>query len=1076
MNTQPLTCARNFAFLTALLAAAAAHAASVHDLRCEYRKTPLGLDVAKPRFGWILDEGRQSAYQIMVGDVWDSGKVVSAQSANVEYAGKPLSPGTAYSWKVRIWDADGKETEWAKPASFSTGLHDWQAKWIGYDITIPDSPFQTNGLRWVHVAAGKTELRKSFEVPTGRKVRRAVIALYADNECKTSLNGMAVGNALKWEETARLDITSALRPGTNVITLDPRQTDNLPAAVIGRLIVQFESGEDWQLPVDGTWENAQPFDGTPWGTPSLNDQPRTPAPYLRKEFSTTKTVRRATVYVTALGVYELHLNGQRVGHDELAPGWSEFHKRVYYQTYDVTGQVHAGNNVLGAILGDGWYASDLAFTGKRHYYGGNPRFLAQLVMEFADGSSQVIATDNTWKASYGPIRHADLMVGCEYDARLEMPGWDAPGFDDRKWALASEGGAQEDGVVDVTARVAAAEKDGRISLKVENDAFGGDPASNMEKSLNVEYLAGGKSESRTVEEHAMLELTGPGLKITHARYGRRTTRGAPCPLVQAAVADPSRRQEELVSRKLTEPKPGVYIFDLGQNMVGWAKFKLHGVAGQRVTVRYGEMLNPDGSLYTTNLRGATAADFFILSGQREETLEPYFTFHGFRYVELRGVSGKPDLRSVTGVVVHSEMDRTGSFECSSPLVNQLYHNIIWGQKSNYLEVPTDCPQRDERAGWTGDTQFFIPTAAYNYNIAPFFTRWLTTICEDAQHADGSIAHVVPDLGLGSGATAWGDAALICTYHIYRTYGDTRVISDHFPALERLMDWYASKSTNHIPKIGGFGDWLNLGGGATPEVIDTAYYTYLTGLMADMAHAIGNEEAAARYAKLHADIKTVFGGFFDPDGTLRGCGQTGYALAFAMDLVPAALRDKASARFSHEIERFGWHLATGFIGTPRLLPGLHAAGRDDAAYRLLLQESYPSWLFQVKLGATTMWERWDGWTPEKGFQDRGMNSFNHYAFGSVGEYLYGAVAGINAESPGYKKIRIQPVIGDGLTWAKASYYSIYGRINSAWKREGGRVVLNVTIPANTTATVVVPGKNGGSHEVGPGTYEFHAIYP
>lgn len=1053
-----------------------AHSVTVGNLRCEYRKDPLGIDVAKPRFSWVLDAGRQTAYQIVVGDTWDSGKIASDQSVNVEYAGQPLMPCTPYLWKVKIWDAEGKESQWGEPASFSTGLREWQAKWIGFDMGAQDSPFHTKGLHWVHLAGGKTELRKSFELPAGRKVRRAVLALYADNECTVSLNGVAIGSAVKWEQTARLDLTSGLRSGKNVISLAPRQTDNLSAAAIGRLVVQFDAGEDWQLPLDATWENARPSGNTPWGTPSLNDQPRVPASYLRKEFDIAKKVKRAMVYVTALGAYELHLNGRRVGRDELTPGWTEFHKRVDYQTYDVTGQVLTGKNALGAILGDGWYASDLAFTGKRNFYGGKPKLLAQMVVEFADGSSQTIVTDGSWKASYGPILHADLMIGCEYDARLEMPGWDTSGFDENKWSPARETEALTGSTADVTSVIAAAVKDGHVVLKVGNDTLGGDPAPLTVKSLSVDYQVGGKGGSLTLAEHAVLDLSGPDLRIVRARYGKSSDFGPSGLRVQAAVADASRRHEELSAVKCSEPKPGVYIYDLGQNMVGWAKLRLRGKAGQRVTARYGEMLNPDGTLYTSNLRGATAADFFILAGKGVEILEPYFTFHGFRYVELRGLAGRPDLGAVTGVVVHSEMDRTGSFECSSPLVNRLYHNIIWGQKSNYLEVPTDCPQRDERAGWTGDTQFFIPTASYNFNIAPFFTRWLTTICEDAQHADGSIAHVVPDLGLGSGATAWGDAALICTYNIYRTYGDTRVIADHFPALERLMGWYASKSKGNIPKIGGFGDWLNLGGSASPQVIDTAYYAYLSGLMAEMAHAIGNEGAASKYAKLHEDIKTVFGGFFDADGTLRGCSQTGYALAFTMDLVPTALRDKAAAKFSHEIERFNWHLATGFIGTPRLLPGLHAAGRDDAAYRLLLQETYPSWLFQVKLGATTMWERWDGWTPDRGFQDRGMNSFNHYAFGSVGEYLYGAVAGIRAESPGYKKIRIQPVIGEGLTWAKASYDSVYGRIASAWKREGNRLSLNVTIPANTTATVVVPGKNGGVHEVGPGSHEFHSILP
>ena len=307
------------------------------------------------------------------------------------------------------------------------------------------------------------------------------------------------------------------------------------------------------------------------------------------------------------------------------------------------------------------------------------------------------------------------------------------------------------------------------------------------------------------------------------------------------------------------------------------------------------------------------------------------------------------------------------------------------------------------------------------------------MCEDSQHADGSYAHVSPDMGSGAGSTAWGDAALLCTYNTYRVYGDTRVVAEHFPAMERYMQFVASKSKDFVPNIGGFGDWLNLGGSASREVIDTAYYAHLARIMSEMAEAIGRTDDARRYATLAKQIRTRFAAFFQPDGSLTGCSQTGYALAFTMDLVPPALREKAAAKYADEVKRFNWHLATGFIGTPRLLPGLHAAGRDDVAYKLLLQETYPSWLFQVKLGATTMWERWDGWTPDRGFQTIGMNSFNHYAFGSVGEYLYSVVGGIRAESPGYDKIRIQPVPGEGLDWAEASYRSIHGPIATRWQR-------------------------------------------
>ena len=649
-----------------------AHSVTVGNLRCEYRKDPLGIDVAKPRFSWVLDAGRQTAYQIVVGDTWDSGKIASDQSVNVGYTGKPLMPGTSYQWKVKIWDAEGKESDWAEAASFSTGLHEWQAKWIGFDFPEQDSPFHTRGLHWVHVVGGKTELRKSFELPAGRKVRRAVLALYADNECKASLNGVIIGNAVKWEQTARLDLTSGLRSGKNVISLAPRQTDNLSAAAIGRLVVQFDAGEDWQLPLDATWENARPSGNTPWGTPSLNDQPRVPASYLRKEFDIAKKVKRAMVYVTALGAYELHLNGRRVGRDELTPGWTEFHKRVDYQTYDVTGQVLTGKNALGAILGDGWYASDLAFTGKRNFYGGKPKLLAQMVVEFADGSSQTIVTDGSWKASYGPILHADLMIGCEYDARLEMPGWDTSGFDENKWSPARETEALTGSTADVTSVIAAAVKDGHVVLKIENDTLGGDPAPLTVKSLSVDYQVGGKGGSLTLAEHAVLDLSGPDLRIVRARYGKSSDFG-PSGL-QAVVADASRRHEELSAVKCSEPKPGVYIYDLGQNMVGWTKLRLRGQG--RPARNRALRGNAEPRWHALHLRTCAVRPRRISLSWLARVWRFWsrmFTFHGFRYVELRGLGRKAGPWRGDGRrgAFGNGPDRFG-FECSSPLVNRLY--------------------------------------------------------------------------------------------------------------------------------------------------------------------------------------------------------------------------------------------------------------------------------------------------------------------------------------------------------------------------------------------------------------------
>jgi alpha-L-rhamnosidase len=448
---------------------------------------------------------------------------------------------------------------------------------------------------------------------------------------------------------------------------------------------------------------------------------------------------------------------------------------------------------------------------------------------------------------------------------------------------------------------------------------------------------------------------------------------------------------------------------------------------------------------------------YYLRGDGVETLEPFFTFHGFRYVEVTGLDAKPELDAVTGVAVHSPMESTGEFECSSPLVNQLVRNIAWSQRDNFLEVPTDCPQRDERAGWTGDAQFFIGTAAYNADVAAFFTRWLTTLVQDSQLPSGAMANVAPKFGSPWASAGWGgDAAIRCVYTIYHVYGDTRIVERNYNGLARYLAWLGGGRKNGGLALRALGDHLNLGGGANLEVIQRAYFAHLSALMAEMAAAIGRTNDTARYRAQSEEAKAAFQrDCILPDGSIKDSGQTGYALAFTMDLVPADMKAKVAEKFVGELQKSDWHLATGFIGTPRLLPGLHLAGRDDVAYRVLLQETYPSWLFPVKSGATTVWERWDGWTADKDFQTIAMNSFNHYSFGAVGEYLYRQVAGIDTDGPGYRKIVIRPAIAAGLTNAQAAYESPAGLIESAWRVNGKRLLLNVTVPPNTTATIYVP---------------------
>jgi len=1091
------------------------------DLRCNARINPLGIDDLTPRLSWQLQSSgtgtsyrgeRQTAYEIQVGsspgtaDLWDSGVVLSANT-DIIYGGQPLTTGKQAYWRVQVHDGNGNWSVWSASARWSMGLlstNDWSAQWIGYDAAYHLTPgqtadaalFNTTGINWISYPGQipqngiyESALRKQVILPMGQAITNAVMALYADNVCNIYVNGQEMTNsAVRWEATARINLTASLHGGTNVVGLDAMSGDSQePASVIGRLVVQFASGAVSNIPVDTSWKAAQrpsgnwmqanyndstwvtpSSGGTPWGTPALNDIARVPAAYLRKSFAIGKTVTRATVSVTALGAYELHLNGQKVGNDVLTPGWTEFAKRVYYQTYDVTTLLQSGANELAAILGDGWYASDLGYKGRRLNYGGTPRLLAQLTVQFSDGTSQTVVTDGSWKASYGPIQWADLLLGSEYDARLEMPGWNTTNFNDSAWSPVAVGlSAAALGYTNVTALVASMVANNQLNFTANNTIMGSDPAFGIAKILQIHFTLGGTNQTLSFTENSTVNIGKAGLPliIIQALYGDVNRFPDTAGLqIQAAVTEPSRCLETVAAINLTEPSPGCYTFDLGQNMVGWAQLNISGHTGDRITVRHGEMLNPNGTVYTANLRGATATDFYIFGTNGTVIYQPRFTFHGFRYVEIRGLTVPPSLNAVTGIVVHSDMSRAGTFTCSSKLVNQLYSNIIWGQKGNYLEVPTDCPQRDERLGWTGDTEFFVPTAVYNFDVQSFLRRQLVTLCEDSQHSDGSFANVAPDLGAGSGASAWGDAAWICTDEMYHSYGDTNVIAEHYTAFQNYGQFLAAHASGYVISSlpGDFGDWLNLGGGATGKLIDTAFYAYYAQAMSEMAAAIGKTTDAANYATLHSNIIAAFATFFNPDGSFTdGSSQTGYALAFTLNLVPANLRASAARQFANSVAGFGNHLATGFIGTPRLLPALHQIGRDDLAYSLLLQETYPSWLYQVNLGATTMWERWDGWTPGGGFQSVGMNSFNHYAFGAVGQYLYSTVGGINASSPGYKTIEIQPVSRTGLTWANTSYNSVHGLISTAWTNTGNTFLMSATVPPNTTAQIFIPTTNASA---------------
>ena len=728
--------------------------------------------------------------------------------------------------------------------------------------------------------------------------------------------------------------------------------------------------------------------------PTLTE-PGTP-PLFRREFDVSSVFRRATLHASARGLFELRLNGRRVGDDMFAPEWTDYHTRIHYRTYDVTDLMERGPNCLAATLGDGWWSGFVGWQETRARYGSlENSLLVQLEVELADGRRLTVGTDGTWQCNSGPILSSDFMMGEVYDARRERAGWDQPGLDDPSWLAARE--------VDPPATA----------------------------------------------------------------------------LLVAQRSEPVRITETIPAKPLGEIDPGVALHDLGQNITGWVRLELAGVpAGTRLTLRHGERLTPDGRLYTENLRRAKATDVYISRGEGAVVWQPHFTFHGFQYIELRAEPPLPPSTraTLTRCVVHSALPPAGHFECSHAGVNRLWLNGVWSQRDNFLSVPTDCPQRDERLGWMGDAQVFLRTATCHMDVAAFFTKWMVDV-EDAQTPDGVFPDVAPRVdenerfvGLDDlcGGAGWADAGVIVPYTLWRVYGDRRIVERHWRAMTAWMDYLERTNREGLRTRdlrNNYGDWLCIPTDTSfrtlspmKNLLATAYWADDAAKMACMARALGQTGEADRFQAMFEKVRVAFQGeFLREDGRLAVETQTAYLLALAFDLLPAGVRARATEHLVEDIRSLDWHLSTGFIGISHLNPQLTLNGRTDVAYRLLLQETYPGWLYPIKHGATTIWERWNGWTKDEGFFNPHMNSFNHYSLGSVGEWLFRHVAGIelDPEVPGFKRLVLKPHVADGLDFARATYRTMHGEIESHWQREASRFTWTVCIPANTSARVFIP---------------------
>lgn len=735
-----------------------------------------------------------------------------------------------------------------------------------------------------------------------------------------------------------------------------------------------------------------------------------PVATLRRSFPITKKIARARLHVTARGLFELSLNGQRVSNDHFANGYTSYIKRIDTLTYDVTSQLKNGDNTLSALLADGWYAGRFPFgTTTKGYYGKDPALLLQLEITYDDNSTDTIASDEQWQAAYdGPIVSSSIYDGEQFDARRQPSAWSP--------------------------------------VTVEPDL-------------------------------------GPALLTPKPFQPVRETATLP---VQKITALPAGGGAE-----------NRYIFDLGQNMVGWARIHIPVEKDKTVTLRFAEMLKDDGTLYTENYRSAKSTDTYTADQSATITWEPHFTFHGFRYVELSGLpaGAAPQNDWVTGVVLHSDLPETGAFTSSSEKLNKLQSNILWGWRGNSLDIPTDCPQRDERLGWTGDAEIFCATSLFNSDAHAFWKAWLRSMRDD-QQPDGVIPDMIPDASKSKARSpGWMDAATIIPWDVYVRTGDTQLLSQNYEMMQKLVGYYRSQSVNGLlPNIKGYGDWLQpyqqsprIAGdnqsdrrGDTPRpILGAAFYARSAQILADSARILGHTDDAKRFGEEAAAVRAAFTkAYFDANGKLTATPetQTAYVLAIAFHLLPDDLTPKAADNLVRMVHEADDHLRTGFLGTPFLAPALDQTGHADLAAQLLFQETYPSWFYPINQGATTMWERWNSYTKDKGFGDVSMNSFNHYSYGAIGQWMYERVAGItpDPDHPGYKHFFLRPLFIPQLTSAHAHVDTPFGQAATTWTRTGNTVSLDVTIPPNTTATLELP--NTQPQPLTPGTHHFDSKTP
>jgi alpha-L-rhamnosidase len=1018
-------------------------------LQVDNLDNPLGIDDPAPLFSWQLRDpapgARQTAYQIQVAstaagnaDIWDSGRIASPRSLNVRYQGPPLTASKRYFWRILLWDASGKPYPQTATAWWETGLmtqNSWRAAWIGYETPEESAVRDANAVWIVNPDASALAKERSSQqrfayrasVSLDGPVHSATLYATCQDTASAWVNGSQVLEAdplppykqMPWKKYVRADVTRQLTGGSNsvaveclryVVNPNGMASDNAPP-LNATLFVEYENGRSATLASGIAWKTAihapdgwreKNFDDSSWKgaelwgpTPEPNQTPLShpwipdSVKSLRHVFDISRGVKSARLYATALGAYELFLNGKRVSQDMLAPGWTDYREHVKYQTYDVTQMLASGKNAIAALLASGWYATPLEWIQQPNNYGDTPPALrAQLRIEYNDGQVDWVNTSPDWQASTSAILHTEIYDGETQDARQTQPGWDTPAFDAKNWQPA---------------------------------------AAIMPKEIRIE-----------------------------------------------AQDYPSIRVERTVAaHSVSQPKPGTWVFDFGQNLAGAERVRLQGPAGTDVQIRFAEILNSDGSLYTDNLRTAKATDHFILAGKGVEEFTPQFTFHGFRYAEITGLPTAPSKESILALIVHTDAPFDVQLKTGSSMIDKLWSNILWGQRSNFVGVPTDCPQRDERLGWMADAQVFWRTASYDMDIASFSRKFAGDMrgTQAGTPFYGIYAPGTVKSGSGSGA-GWSDAGVIIPWTSWLQTGDTSVIEQNWEAMSNYLAAIEAKNSDGLWKVDSgipFGDWLSPEGRTDQLLVATAYWAYDVTLMREMAHATGRSDAEQKYAALFETIRAAFQKrFLHDDGFITGADnspspfgqinnpnakshggdtQTGYVLALHMNLLPEAQRAAAAQKLVDKIEANHGSLGTGFLGTPYLLEELTRSGHVDLAYKLLLNTQYPSWGYLVEHGATTMWERWNG---DQMKSDPSMNSYNHYAYGAVADWIYRYAAGVDATplDAGFHTVVLHPVFSAQLGSMAFDYASSYGPIHSDWTVAGKNVTWHVRIPANT----------------------------